>query len=77
MDPRVRGRDVTRFIRTLLLDRALCIRCIAAKAAVSTAAAQAALHELEQTFTVSRVTAGQCRACGRVEEVVAINMRGD
>jgi hypothetical protein len=56
--------ETTAIITALILDRPLCLDCIAMKAGVSHATVEAILARIKKVLTLRRDERGRCRACG-------------
>jgi hypothetical protein len=63
--------DVVPLITPLILDRPLCLECIARNAGITLREAVAALEEIADALHVYR-EADRCRACGEMTEVLSV-----
>ena len=59
-------------ITALILERPMCLACIAMKSTTSETAVQASLVYLAQVLRIRRESPGRCRACGQNEMVVSV-----
>jgi hypothetical protein len=60
------------FIAVLIIDRPLCLECIAAKTGMSAMSVKGYLERLETTVTVHRAHEERCRACGMIGDVFSL-----
>jgi hypothetical protein len=63
--------DRAALITALMLDRPMCLPCIAAKALVSLQRAEAALETIATALVLCRET-GRCAACGATTAVHSV-----
>jgi len=63
--------DVVPIITPLILDRPMCLDCIAGKAGATLREAVAALEQIADALNVYR-EADRCRACDEMTEVLSV-----
>ena len=64
--------EQTAFLTALILDRPLCVSCIAAKTALtSKLALETLLERIQRVLTLQR-DEGRCRACGLDTTVISV-----
>ena len=68
--------DISARIAVLIIDRPLCVSCIADRAQVGVPTVKGYLDRIGPMFTISREAAGRCRACGHIGAVVSLRRRG-
>ncbi len=61
--------EVTALVMALIIERPMCVDCIAARAQVSREAVKARIDEMRATVRIKDGT-GRCRACGTQEASV-------
>ena len=59
-------------ITALILERPLCISCVATKATISESRVEASLAEIAPALRIRREFYGRCRACGEIGVVVSV-----
>ena len=64
--------QTTALITALILERPLCLSCIAMKAGSSETAVEASLAHIAPVVRIRREPAGRCRACGQDGLVVSL-----
>ena len=60
-------------VTALIMDRPLCLPCVAQRASLDEAEAKTVLDRIESVLKLRRVDQGRCRACGAVVNVFSIN----
>ena len=65
-------RDRTALVTALILDRPLCIRCLAAKAGGTLADLDAVIGNVETALVLHRLV-DRCRACGDTEITFSVD----
>jgi hypothetical protein len=64
-------RNLTPLVTALMLDRPMCLECIATKSGVPAARLTTVIRRIGAVLAIDRHV-GRCRACGRMDaEVVA------
>ena len=58
--------EISAVITALIIERPLCVECIALRTQVSVGAVKAYLPKLDKMVTVHRGVEDRCRACGRI-----------
>src|SRR5262245_1422545 len=64
-------------VTTLIMERPLCLQCIASKATATEAEVLDALASIQQSGLDLRTEHGRCRACGTETTVHRINRKGN
>jgi hypothetical protein len=59
-------------VTALIMDRPLCLSCVALRASMDEVDAQAVLDKIEHVLTLRRVSPGRCRACGLMQMVFSV-----
>ena len=59
-------------IAVLIMDRPLCLPCVASKSEMSVATVCSYLDRMQKMVTVHRANDERCTACGAVTSVVAL-----
>jgi hypothetical protein len=60
-------------IAVLIMDRPLCVECIAASSEISLAGVRSYLKKMEEI--VHRASEGRCRACGTLGNVFSLDRK--
>jgi hypothetical protein len=69
-------RDLTPLVTALMLDRPMCLECIATKSGVPVANLGSVIRRIGAVLAIDRHV-GRCRACGRMDaEVIAAQRPG-
>ena len=64
--------DRTALVTALILDRPLCIRCLAAKSRGTLADLDAVIDNVEKALVLHRIV-DRCRACGNTEITFSVD----
>ncbi len=64
--------DRAAFVTALILDRPLCIRCLATKSGLVLADLDAVIGNIERALRLNRVM-DRCRACGVIDTVLSLD----
>lgn len=64
-------------ISTLILERPMCIPCLARKVPASETEVEAALAQIVPVIQIHRELDGRCRVCGQTTVVVSVNGVGE
>jgi hypothetical protein len=64
--------DHTALVTALILDRPLCIRCLAAKSRGTLADLDAVIDNVEKALVLHRIV-DRCRACGTTEITFSVD----
>jgi hypothetical protein len=64
--------DRTALVTALILDRPLCIRCLAAKSGGTLAELDAVIDNVEKALILHRLV-DRCRACGNTEITFSVD----
>lgn len=67
--------DISARIAVLIMDRPLCVACIADRAQVGVPTVKGYLDRIGPMFTIRRETEGRCRACGQIGAVLSLSRR--
>ena len=67
--------DRTALVTALILDRPLCIRCLAAKAGGALTDLDAVIDNVEKALILHRIV-DRCRACGSTEITFSVDRPG-
>jgi hypothetical protein len=59
-------------VTALIMDRPLCLACVAQRASLDECEAQTILDKIESVLELQRVQPGRCRACGSVVTVFSV-----
>jgi hypothetical protein len=59
-------------VTALIMDRPLCLSCIALRASLDEVDANAILDKIDHVLTLQRVSLGRCRACGLMQAVFSV-----
>ena len=64
--------DQAALIAVLIIDRALCLDCIASRSGMSVVSVKGYLERMGTMITLQRTTNERCRACGIIGNVVSL-----
>jgi hypothetical protein len=67
--------EIATLIAVLIIDRPLCVDCIADRGQISVATVKTYLERIDPMFSVNREGNGRCRACGHIGSVVSLSRR--
>ena len=67
--------EIAALITVLIVERPLCVDCIAEKAQTSTVAVRSYLARINQSVGVIRAIDDRCRACGRVGNTFSVHRK--
>jgi hypothetical protein len=67
--------DIAARIAVLIIDRPLCIDCIADRGQIGVATVKEYLQRIDPIFSVNRHADDRCRACGHIGRVVSLSRR--
>jgi len=65
--------QTTALITALILERPMCVPCIAMKAATSETGVETSLAHIGPVVRIRRESVGRCRACGQTLAVVSLS----
>ena len=65
--------ETASLVTGLIMERPLCLNCIAIKASANVAAVQVAFASIRKVLNIGRAEDVRCRACGDVGTVFQIN----
>jgi hypothetical protein len=69
--------ELAALIAVLIIERPLCVECVAERAGVSVGSVKAYLNDMGPLLKVHRKANERCRACGLVGRTVSLDRVGD
>ena len=59
-------------VTALIMERPLCLACVAQRASLDESAAKTILDKIESVLDLRRLNPGRCRACGSMVTVFSV-----